>query len=114
MSRGLRADDGDMETAATQPTTAGLATALAELDESTARLIDLRHSIEALAAGVAERRQALEGLEQELSALDASADADRALVSSLETDVDGREEVLGRIRTELASLVGELGFGGGR
>jgi uncharacterized protein (DUF3084 family) len=103
-----------MEIAETRPTSAGLDAALAELDESTARLIDLRHSIVALAAGVAERRQALQGLEQELSVLDASADADRALVSSLERDVDGREEVLGRVRTELAALVGDLGFGSHR
>jgi chromosome segregation ATPase len=113
MSSGLDADEGGMETAEI-PSNAGFATALAELEESTARLIDLRHKVEHLAAGVAERQQALGELEQERSALRASADADRALVSSLESDVEGREELLGRLRNEVTALVAELDLRGDR
>lgn len=104
-----------METAATHTTGQGaLAVALAELEESTARLVDLRHKVEHLDAGLAERQQALGNLEEELRAIHASADADRALVAGLESDMDGREELLGRLRGEVAALAAELGFASDR
>jgi chromosome segregation ATPase len=128
MSGRLAADERGMETAVThsitqaglvqpgqtdvQPTT-GFATALAELEESTARVVALRHKVEQLTTGLAERQQALRELEGELSSLSASAADDRATVSRLETDVEGREELLAHLRTELTALAAELGFSGG-
>jgi hypothetical protein len=104
-----------MEPAATHTTgQGGLAAALVELEESTARLVDLRHKVEHLASGIAERQQALGGLEGELLALHASGDADRALVASLESDMDGRAELLGQLRGEVAALAAELRFGSDR
>ena len=115
MSIARRADDGGMETAVTHTNSQGaLAAALAELGEGTARLVDLRHKVEHLAAGVAEQRRALGELERDLSALSASADADRALVAGLESDVDGREQLFAQLRNEIAALAAELNFGGAR
>ena len=117
-----RADESLMHAAATQfsfeprvrSDTEGasgeLTAALAELEETTARVVALRLKVERLTAGLGERRQTLQGLERELASVRLSADHDRATISRLQGDVDERDELLEHLRTELAGLATELGL----
>ena len=86
----------------------GLSVALAELEESTARVVSVRQKVERLAAELTGRQQAVLSLERELSAARASAKHDREAIARLELDLEGRADLLNRLRSELTALAGEL------
>ena len=99
-----------METAAHDSATPGaVTTALEELEESTARVVSLRHKLEQVGAALAERRESIRLYENELAAVLATADHDRTTISRLESEVGQREDVLSHLRTELNALAAELG-----
>lgn len=86
----------------------GLMGALAELEESTARIVSLRQKVERLAGEVAKRRESILALDEELASARASAEHDRAAISRLERELDGHTGLIERLRSELTSLAGDL------
>jgi chromosome segregation ATPase len=87
-----------------------LTAALAELEETTARVVLLRQRVERLMESLADRRSTLDGLERELAAARVSAGHDREAILQLEREVTDRDETLAHLRTELTGLAIELGM----
>ena len=94
--------------------TGGLTAALTELEETTARVVSLRHKVERLTVGIAERQDALGQLEHERASLRRAADHDLATIARLERDLESRELLFANLRSELAALAAELGVSGAK